>query len=471
MTAPEKPVVVLGAGLAGHCAALAAAQAGASVLLLEKAERPGGSTLQSSGTFAFCGTDLQRRAGIVDSPDQLRTDLHKASGGHADPALIELYVTHQAETYDWLKRQGVQFDELALSSNMSVPRSHPTRPAQLMAALQARVRSNPRVSYRNRVHALRVERNAQGVRALKLADGCTVEARAIVLATGGFSRNPGLIARFAPKLSDATAVGGDANTGDGLRMAWALGADLLDMAWINGTFGVSVNDFFDRDRAPGDQPVLRLALYRGAIAVNVRGERFIDESVSYKVIGERCLEQPRRIAFQVFDRKIMAQSVSAPNSNDYRSALEAGLVRQADSIASLADAAGIDPTALERTVRRYNEDALAGCDSVFGRQSLGTGWGALVPLDTVPFYIYPCTTAILGTYCGVRVDQDMRVIDVLGSPIDGLYAAGEIVGGFHGAGYMSGSALGKAAIFGLRAGERAARHAGLALDVIDGRRA
>jgi fumarate reductase flavoprotein subunit len=471
MTTPERPVVVLGAGLAGHCAALAAAEAGATVLLLERAKRPGGSTLQSSGTFAFCGTDLQRRAGIVDSPDRLRTDLLKASGGRADPALIDLYVAHQAEAYEWLKRHGVQFDELALSSNMSVPRSHPTRPAQMMQALQAQVRSTPSISYRAGVHAARLVRRAQGVQALELADGSTIEARSIVLATGGFSRNPELLARFAPKLSDATAVGGEANTGEGLLMAWALGADLLDMAWINGTFGMSLSGVKDHELASSGSPMLRLALYRGAIAVNVHGERFVDESLSYKVIGERCLEQPRRIAFQVFDQKIMAQSVPAPNSNDYRSALEAGLVLEANSIALLAQAVGIDPNSLERTVRRYNEDALGGRDSVFGRQSLGTGWGALVPLDTAPYYIYPCTTAILGTYCGLRVDEQMRVIDVSGAPIDGLYAAGEIVGGFHGAGYMSGSALGKAAIFGLRAGERAARDGQLPLDVVDDRRA
>jgi fumarate reductase flavoprotein subunit len=254
-------------------------------------------------------------------------------------------------------------------------------------------------------------------------------------------------------------------------MAWSLGADLVDMAWINGTFGMSINRYPERDPGPADQPVLRLAMYRGAIAVNRDGERFVDESLSYKVIGERCLEQPQGIAFQVFDDKIMSQSVPAPNSNDYRGALELGLIRQADSIAGLAECIGLDGTALERTVRRYNEDAASGLDGVFGRRSLGNGWGTLTAIDTPPYYVYPCTTAVLGTYCGLRVDRDMRVLDVYGEPIDGLYAAGEIVGGFHGAGYMSGTALGKAAIFGLVAGEQAARQVRLPWERLGERRA
>jgi len=454
MTEAAFDLIVLGAGLAGHCAALAAAERGARVLLVDKTDRPGGSTLQSSGSFAFAGTDLQRAAGVQDTLDKLEADLNKASGQRADPALVRLYLQRQADTYEWLRAKGVQFDPLALSSSMSVPRTHPTLPAQLMAAMQAQVRAQPRISWRARTEASRLLREGDRVVGVRWHDGRVERAGAMVLATGGFSRNPELLRRFSPRYAEALAVGGEANTGGGLLLAWALGADLLDMAWINGTFGMSLNRYPERALQPGDESLLRLAIYRGAIAVNLHGERFIDESKSYKLLGDRCLDQPQGIAFQLFDQKIMDQSVPAPNSNDYRMALERGLVRQADTIEALAGTVGLDPEALARTVRNYNRDvASTGVDAVFGRSSLGSGYGKPPPLDQAPFYIYPCTTGVLSTYCGLRVDPSMRVLDVFGEPIPGLYAAGEIVGGFHGSGYMSGSALGKAAIFGRVAGE------------------
>lgn len=458
MTRAAFDVLVVGAGLAGHCAALAAAEHGAQVLLIDKTDRPGGSTLQSSGSFAFAGTDLQREAGIDDTPQRLGADLHKASGGLADPALVQLYLDRQAETFDWLRRHGVEFGQLALSSSMSAPRTHPTLPAQLMGALQARVQDTPTIEYRPRAVVQRLRVRERRVAGLTWPNGDETTAGAVVLATGGFSRNPELLRRFAPRFAEALAVGGEASTGDGLKMAWSLGADLVDMAWINGTFGLSLNRYPQRALAPGDEPLLRLAIYRGAIAVNLRGERFVDESKSYKLLGERCLEQPQGTAFQVFDEKIMAQSTPAPNSNDYRGALERGLVRQAGSLEDLAAAVGLDPRVFCETVRAYNRDiAAGGVDQVHGRASLGSGYGKPVAIDQAPFYIYPCTTAVLSTYCGLRVDSSMRVIDVYGDPIAGLFAAGEVVGGFHGAGYMSGSALGKAAIFGRTAGEQAAR--------------
>ncbi|MES2480672.1 MAG: FAD-dependent oxidoreductase [Pseudomonadota bacterium] len=450
-------VVVLGAGLAGHCAALEAAEAGARVMLVDKAQQPGGSTLLSSGTFAFAATALQREAGVEDSPERLRADLLKASGQQADPSLLQLYVERQGETFEWLRGRGVEFLQLALSSSMSVPRSHPTLPAQVMAALHERVRAEPRIDYRGQTQASRLLREGSRVVGFSWPDGRNEPAAAIVLATGGFSRNPGLLARFAPRLSQALAVGGQANVGEGHLMAWALGADLVDMAWINGTFGMSLNRYPKRTLEPGDESILLLAIYRGAIAVNLKGERFVDESRSYKQIGELCLDQPSAVAFQVFDQKIMDQSVAAPTSNDYRSALDKGLLRTAASLEDLAAEVGLDPQTLRATVERYNADlASAGADSQFGRSSLGSGWGQPVLIDQAPFYIYPCTTGVLSTYCGLRVDRQMRVVDVYDEPIVGLYAAGEIVGGFHGAGYMSGSALGKAAIFGRIAGRQAA---------------
>src|SRR5947209_7804274 len=120
----EEPVIVLGGGLAGYSAAYEAAERGARVLLVEKAPEPGGSTVRSGGSFAFAGTDLQAAQGIEDNPELLRQDLLQGGGSQTDPELVELYVSHQIEAYEWLRRLGVEFHEVTLSGNQSAPRSH-----------------------------------------------------------------------------------------------------------------------------------------------------------------------------------------------------------------------------------------------------------------------------------------------------------------------------------------------------------
>ena len=240
-------------------------------------------------------------------------------------------------------------------------------------------------------------------------------------------------------------------------MAWELGADLLDMGYVTGTFGVAINRYPDVEVRPGDGLLLRMAMYRGGIAVNLEGKRFADESQSYKALATRCLAQPRAIAFQVFDQAVMDQSAPTPTVNDLEGALRKGVVRRADFVRGLAELVGLDPAALESTVARYNEMVRRGEDSDFGRRTLGGGFGKPVTLETPPWYILPCSAALLSTYCGLRVDTSMRVQDVRRRSIGRLHAAGEVVGGFHGAGYMSGSSLGKAVIFGRVAGRSAAQ--------------
>jgi fumarate reductase flavoprotein subunit len=449
----EIDLLVIGGGLAGHAAALEAAEFGASVLLVEKMADVGGSTIQSSGSFAFAGTQAQRDAGYEDSPEEIRNDIDAASGGLADPALVSVYVEGQADAYAWLKSKEVLFHPVTLSSNQTVPRTHATQPIQLMEALHAKVLESERVHFLACAAARRLTTDAKGtvtgaIFQLKEGDWQIRARRGVVLATGGFSQNAELIEKFAPRMSTALKLGGSGNTGDGLLMAWKLGADLVDMAYVNGTFGISLNNYPDLQKLGADEAILRLAIYRGGIAVNLEAQRFADESISYKKLGEICLDQLDGVGFQIWDANIMAQSVPAPTATDLEGALARGLVRRADSIHELARTVGLTPERLVSTVSRYNADVDAGRDSVFGRTSLGRGWGTLVKIETPPFYIYPCTTGVLATYCGLRVTSRMECVDVFGEIIPNLYAAGEIVGGFHGSGYMSGSSLSKSVIFG-----------------------
>lgn len=462
-------LIVVGAGMAGHCTALAGAQAGACVLLLEKTAACGGSTAMCGGAFAFAGTDIQAVMGVADSAELLEEDLMKAGGYFNDRAIVHTYAVRQHGSYRWLQGLGIPFDQVSLSGSQSVPRNHSTDPREALRLLH-RHALEAGVTLRTSAAAARLLTRGEGaarrVTGVQLADGQPLRARGgVVLTTGGFSRAADIVDRFAPELRAARPMGGEGNTGDGLRMAWALGADMADMGFAKGTFGAPV-----RSPSPGHEnsaPRILSAMYKGAIVVNLAGRRFVDESVSYKVIGDRCLQQNGAVAFQVFDQAVMDQSSPLPSVSDYRAALAAGLIEQADTPAALAQALGIDVDGFAATLARYNAARDGNGADEMGRRSLGTGYGTPARIERAPFYGVACTTGLTSTYCGLRTDTGARVLDVFGEPIAGLYAAGEVTGGFHGASYMSGSSLAKGCVFGRIAAAGAAarsRDGGAAVD-------
>lgn len=460
-------VVVIGAGMAGHCAALEAAHRGARAVLLEKTGQYGGSTAMCGGAFAFAGTEIQKQLDIPDSPELLERDLLNAGKHRNDKALVHVYAEQQYDAYQWLRSLGLRFDKVSLSGSQSVPRNHSIDPVHAITrlhelCLEAGVvyLANAEVE-RLLTEGVDQERQVVGV---VLKDGRRILGRGgVVIATGGFSRSAEMVERFAPQLRDAKPMGGYGNTGDGIRMAWALGADLVDMGYAKGTFGAPT-----ATPLPGKEeiaPRLVSAMYRGAIIVGADGKRFVDESISYKAIGDRCLEQPGAKAFQIFDQQVMDQSSPLPTVVDFRAALEAGLLRQADSIEALADDLGIDVGNLRVTVDAYNGAIDGKQPDEFGRTSLSTGYGKPTRIERAPFYGLACTTGLTSTYCGLHTDTEARVLDVFGSPIAGLYATGEVMGGFHGETYMSGSSLAKGCIFGRLAARDAIGRAGVIASV------
>ena len=262
----------------------------------------------------------------------------------------------------------------------------------------------------------------------------------VILACGGFARNAEMVHRYAPQYDEAVFICGDGNVGDGLKMAWQLGADHRDMIYIKGTYGKHPTDETNHHSC--------LAVYKGAIAVNQDGNRFVDESISYKLLGDACIQQPYATTYQILDRRILESGDNHTRILDFERRLEEGLMIEADTLEQLAALIEIPEATLKKTVAEYNDYVDAGHDPDFGRRHLVHEYGELVRIEEAPFYAYPSTAAVYGTYCGLRIDPSMRVLDVFGEPLHGLYAAGEVVGGLHGAAYMTGSALGKAAIFG-----------------------
>lgn len=443
----EAEVIVVGGGLTGHCAALEATAGGAQVLLLEKQAEIGGSTVLSGGSFAFAGTDLQRRNGVEDSNELLFEDLRRVGENGNEESIVRAYVEHQLDTYHWLAGHDVLYEKLFLAAGHSVPRAHSRNPREVLETLAAHARASGRIAVRTRVRVerlvqTRLDGPVEGI--LTQQDGRWRAIRAhrgVILASGGFSRNDALLKLFAPSQAATMRAGGAGNTGDGLLMAWQLGAGLRDMGYIKGTFG-------GHPGASPDQHALMLPIYVGAIAVNARGERFISESKSYKLIGDAVLAQPNAIGFQIFDQRIYDKGTPGIPTMAFQAKHAMGQVVSAPTLAELAAKLGIDFAGLERTVSEYNSAVDAGGDTRYGRMGLSMEYGKLARIDAPPFYGYPSKSVVVATYCGLAVDPQMRVCDVFDEVIPGLYAAGELIGGLHGNAYMTGSSLGKAAIFG-----------------------
>lgn len=419
------------------------------MLVLEKQPAPGGSSALSGGWFAFCGTDLQREAGVADSDGLFLADMITSGGGYADARLLDRLVERQGEGIRVIDAADAWTPELKVSAGMSVARAHLVRIRRLLAFLEDGVRAGGAdLRVGQAVGALLVEGGrVVGVR----ADGTELRASdGVILTTGGFSRSRELLDLFVPDQATAMPYGGAGNTGDGLRMAWRLGADLADVGHVAGTYG-------QHPDTGDDEHELLTANYLGAIIVNSHGERFTDESDSYKVLGAAALAQPGGLAFQIFDAVVRARSRPGIPLSDMERLEELGHMVSRPSIAELAAAIGVPREALQQTVADYNGVATGTTSDAFGRRGLVNGTGVLAPISRPPYYAYPAVTAMTSTYGGIRVDPDTGVVRVDGARVAGLHAAGEVVGGFHGASYMTGTALTKALVFGIEAADAVVR--------------
>jgi fumarate reductase flavoprotein subunit len=444
-TSPGSDVVVVGGGLAGLAAASRLAARGLRVTLLEKRAQLGGSSAMSGGWFALSNTTLQERHGVADSDEQFLADMVETGRGVADVSLLRAMVGGQERAIDAIDRADAWTDELKVSAGMTVPRAHLVRIRTLMDFLAGEAAAAGTTIIRGLPATALVTEGSRVVGVRGPRDVLHADA-GVVLACGGFSRSRELLELFVPDQASAMPSGGAGNVGDGLRMAWMLGAGLADIGHVSGTYG-------QHPDTSDDEHELLTANYLGAILVNAAGERFADESEPYKELGSAVLRQPRRIAFQIFDSVVRARSKPGVPLSDMERIEQLGHLVSAATLAELALRIGAPVASLERTVGRYN-DAVAGrrADDL-GRTGLVNGVGALVPVASPPFYAYPAVTAMTSTYGGLSVAGDTGVTRVDGTRIEGLYAAGEVAGGFHGASYMTGTALTKALVFGFEAAD------------------
>lgn len=446
--------VVIGAGNAGLSAAGYAAQAGLSVVVLEKMPTVGGSSAICGGSWAASGTQMQKDAGVKDSEEIFVEDMLKTGGHMNDPELVKAYVRETNREYEWLLKNGVKALDVHAAGGMSVPRVRAFRPSEVVEFYRSyAVKHGAKLELRTTAERLLWDSEKEcvsGVRVKARGKTKNIQARyGVLLASGGFARNPELLGKYVPAMKSAWAVAGLGNTGDGLKMGLSLGADVLDTNYIKATYGF---------KPQGSASEKSYIYYNGGIIVNKEGKRFVNESISYKLIGDKALTQPEAKTFTVFDNKVRQAGMKAdrreiPFWKDVETKGTSPMGFVGKTIEEAAEKAGIPPKQLAETIRAYNETAPVGKDPL-GRKTLSGGVGKPVPLTEGPFVVMPATAAMIATYCGLKVDTKARVIDVYGEPISGLYAAGEICGGFHGAAYMTGTAFSKAAAFGRVAAEQ-----------------
>lgn len=446
----EVDIVIAGAGGAGIAAAIEAADLKANVLVLEK--QPvieDSSSSLCGGVYTFAGTDFQEKKGIKDSNDLFFNDLMKVGLQKNDEKLVRVYVDNQLDTYKWMTGFGVKWIGVEALAGMSVPRGHVTDPVDALQVLKKTAeKKGAEFMFETPVTGLitDAEKKVIGVTAKSKGKSLRIKAKkGVLLASGGFGRDPKRLATIDPRLPQVVPVVGPGHTGDGINMAEQLGAYLRDIEYVKPTFGI----YYTSKENSG----LMMLFYSGAIIVNKEGKRFIDESMSYKDLGKASLNQTEGIGIQVFDQKIYDVGVEKAKGLRADKALwgldETRKKRliQANTIEELAKKLSINPIVLKQTVDTYNKGVAAGKDPEFGRVAIAGGAGKITAIDTPPFYAYISKSLLPGTYGGIVVDENMQVLNRQGK-IPGLYGAGEVVGGFHGASYMSGTAVGKAVIFG-----------------------
>jgi len=500
---PGYDVIVVGGGNAALCAALSAAQAGARVLVLERAPQKerGGNSAFTDGLMRFvyegaddiralCTDLTDRDMSSADFGNYTEADFYDDMGRitqyRTDPDLCEILVTGSRETLLWMRDQGIRFMpdfgrqaykvdgafKFWGGATVAVSAGGPGLVDGLYKAAE-----NQGIDVLYDVWVRDLIRDDDGVHGvIATIDSTTRELRSgsVVLACGGFEANAEMRSRYlGPGWDLAKVRGSRYNTGDGLRMALEAGAQPYghwsgchSVAWER-----NATEFGDLALTPQFQR----HNYPFAVVVNSDGNRFIDEGAdfrnyTYAKYGRAVLDQPGQVAWQLFDSK-----TEDLLRDEYRTKMVTKV--RADSLEELAAKLDeVDGDQLLRTVRDFNaavrEDRPFNPNIKDGRSADGlpvprSNWA--VKLDTPPYTAYEVTCGITFTFGGVRINQKGQVLDVRQELIPGLFAAGEMVGGIFYHNYPGASGLTSGAVFGRLAGDSAARHAiAAATDITEG---
>ena len=492
----DTDVVVVGAGGAGMTAAITAAQAGRNVVVLESQAMVGGNSVRATGGLNATKTPAQDKnefnesagveatlaaaaadyadnetitalaetvaqqwadyqanpVGYFDSVELMELDTMIGGHGVNDPALVETLCSNSADAIAWLAEQGIDMPSVSSFGGASVKRIH--RPLDDEGkVISVGSYMIPRLEDKCEEEGVEILLNTTATKILTDAEGAavgieatdnktggtvTVNAKAVILATGGFGANLDMVVEYKPDLAGFMTTNAAGAQGQGIDMVVAIGAGTVDMDQIQIHPTVEANTAaLITEGLRGD----------GAILVNAEGNRFTDEVGTRDVVSAAEIAQTGSYSWLIIDQAM------ADASSVIQGYINNGYTVTGETYEELAGAMGVDPAAFTATMEKWNAAVAAGVDEEFGRTSFAN------PLDTAPYYAIKVTAGIHHTMGGLTINPQTQVLAGDGSVIAGLYAAGEVTGGVHGANRLGGNAVADFTVFGRIAGQQAADYA------------
>ena len=491
----DADVVVVGAGGAGMVSAITAADAGKKVIILESQALVGGNSKLATGgmnagrtpnqdenefgeaagvektlekakkdyadnevitglaeTVAQQWAEYQKNPqGYFDSVELMKLDTLIGGKGVNNPALVDALCENSAPAIEWLKSINIDLKQVGAFGGASVKRIHkPVNDEGKTVAVGSYMIPLLEENCASRGIEILMETTANeiltadgkvtGVVATgKSGETVTVNAKAVVLATGGFGYNSEMVVKYAPNLEGFMSTNAPGAMGQGIEMATAIGADTVDMDQIQ------IHPTVQFDSAALITEGLR---GDGAILVNSEGKRFIDEVGTRDVVSAAEIAQPGSYSWLIVDQEMV------DNSAVIQGYIKKGFTFTGETVEELAAAIEVDPAALAETMQKWNGYVEQKNDPDFGRTSFTK------QLNKAPYYAIKVTAGVHHTMGGLAINAKTEVLDAEGNVIPGLFAAGEVAGGVHGANRLGGNAVADFTVFGHIAGESASAYVG-----------
>lgn len=453
-------VIVIGSGYAGLAAAIEARQAGASVIVLEKMRAAGGNSIISDGGMAVAGSALQRRHGIEDSAELFYRDMMKAGLGLNYPELVKIVTGHSQEAYSWLTEElGVEFmDRVDLFGGHSVARSHGavriTGASIIKPMLKRLEELEIPIHYGWHVTGLLFDH--QRVTGVEAESGYSFKTKrgdqrqviharnGVILAGGGFGADVRFRAAHDPRLNrDIDTTNKVCATSELLVEAMKKGASAIQLSHIQLGPWASPDE-----KGFGSGPLFAdyIGLIYGILVAPDTGSRFINEHSDRKVLSDAILATGAP-CICISDDAAVKQS-----GWDIGRALQKEVVRTFDDLPSLAEFYHVPADSLSSTVDRFNTSISDHDSSLYGRSIMADS----LPIQSPPYYAMRVWPKVHYTMGGLQIDSKARVISLDQEPMEGLYAAGEMTGGIHGACRLGSCAVTNCIVFGRIAGAQAA---------------